>query len=51
MWVVLVIVLLLLQSPMASGFLAINILVNNTVEEDLLGSANGLAMSMSSIGR
>uniref|UniRef100_A0A7M5WZF7 Major facilitator superfamily (MFS) profile domain-containing protein n=2 Tax=Clytia hemisphaerica TaxID=252671 RepID=A0A7M5WZF7_9CNID len=51
MWVVLVLVLVLLLSPMAAGFLAINILVNNTVEEDLLGSANGLAMSMSSIGR
>eukprot|EP00111_Clytia_hemisphaerica_P001231 TCONS_00003507-protein len=50
-WAALVINILLTKIPQSGQFLAINVIVNNTVGEDLVGSANGLAFGISSIGR
>lgn len=51
MWFILCLYLLVCRLCLAGAFLAINILVNNSVGPSLLGSANGLAMSLSSGGR
>ena len=51
MWITLSIYLLVTRVVIASSFLALNILVNNSVERNLIGKANGLAMSLSSAGR
>ena len=41
----------LIRLTMASGFLAINVILNNCVDSSLLGTANGLAMSITAVGR
>lgn len=51
LWMVVVFVIVLQKVSMLCGFVAINVLINNTVASDMLGSANGLGMSFSSIGR
>ena len=43
--------LLLCRVAVAGAFLTLNVMVNNSVSADLLGAANGLAMSLSSLGR
>lgn len=43
--------LILTRTFVTLGFLAINVLLNNSVTSDLLGSANGFAMTIASIGR
>ena len=42
---------LICRIVIAEAFLALNILVNNSVEPHLIVTANGLAMSFSSGGR
>lgn len=51
LWVAVVFVLFLIRLCLVGGFIAVNILLNNTVTSDLLGSANGFAMTLSSFGR
>ena len=51
LWVVLSVFVLICRIVIAEAFLALNILVNNSVEPHLIGTANGLAMSFSSGGR
>ncbi|XP_047123403.1 uncharacterized protein LOC100214368 isoform X1 [Hydra vulgaris] len=50
-WITMCIHQILIRSMMSSGFLAINMLLNNSVSSLLLGTANGLAMSVTAIGR
>ncbi|XP_057302263.1 uncharacterized protein LOC130636534 [Hydractinia symbiolongicarpus] len=50
-WMAVVVVSFLQRILMASGFVSINILINNSVSPDLLGSANGFSMIFLSLGR
>ncbi|XP_065657526.1 uncharacterized protein LOC100214368 isoform X3 [Hydra vulgaris] len=50
-WITMCIHQILIRSMMSSGFLAINMLLNNSVSSLLLGTANGFAMSVTAIGR
>ncbi|XP_047128796.1 uncharacterized protein LOC100212961 isoform X2 [Hydra vulgaris] len=50
LWVTTSIIQICVRVTSAAGFLAINIFINNSVESDMLGLANGLAMSAASIG-
>ncbi|XP_065649211.1 uncharacterized protein LOC100212961 isoform X3 [Hydra vulgaris] len=50
LWVTTSIIQICVRVTGAAGFLAINIFINNSVESDMLGLANGLAMSAASIG-
>ncbi|XP_057299998.1 uncharacterized protein LOC130630496 [Hydractinia symbiolongicarpus] len=51
LWMAVVFILILLRLCLIGGFIGVNILLNNTVPSDLLGSANGFAMTLSSFGR
>ena len=51
LWCALIPVLFLLRCFIFTGYLAINIFVNNSVSAELLGSANGMAMTFASVGR
>ena len=51
MWAVLLLSQTMARIPIAAAFLAINILVNNTAEPHMIGTANGIGMSMASLGR
>nr|XP_047129803.1 probable peptide/nitrate transporter At3g43790 isoform X2 [Hydra vulgaris] len=51
LWFILWISEVVVSVSMMSGFTAANILINNSVGSDLLGLANGVAMSVSCIGR
>ncbi|XP_047144876.1 uncharacterized protein LOC105844703 isoform X2 [Hydra vulgaris] len=51
LWIILWINQVFIRVAMTSGFTAVNIFINNSVESDLLGIANGVGMSASSIGR
>lgn len=50
-WFLLVVILLFTRVAVSGAFLAVNILLNNSVTSELLGSANGLGMTLSSAGR
>ncbi|XP_065671630.1 uncharacterized protein LOC136089512 [Hydra vulgaris] len=50
-WVLLLIVQVLINVVNNACFICINILLGNSVEQDLLGTVNGLGMSVSCIGR
>nr|XP_047122996.1 probable peptide/nitrate transporter At3g43790 [Hydra vulgaris] len=50
-WITMCIHQILLRSMMFAGLLAINVLLNNSVGSSLLGLANGLAMSVTALGR
>lgn len=50
-WICLSLQLLVVRGFVTLGYLAINILLNNSVTPDLLGTANGFAMTCASIGR
>lgn len=51
LWTVIVLLILVIRACIFTCYLSINIFVNNSVEPDLLGSANGLAMTFASLGR
>ncbi|XP_065645206.1 uncharacterized protein LOC136075594 [Hydra vulgaris] len=51
LWFILWISEVVVSVSMMSGFTAANILINNSVGSELLGLANGVAMSVSCIGR
>ena len=51
LWPLLIVVLIPLRMGIGCGFSSTGILVNNAVPAYLLGSANGLAMTASSISR
>ena len=51
LWICLILLIFLIRLFIFAGYLAINILVNNSVEDDLVGSANGAAMTVASTGR
>ena len=50
-WLTLLASQILLRASMSAGFLSLKILMNNSVESDLLGIANGLSFSTSAFGR
>ena len=51
LWICLVSLIFLIRGCVFTGLLSINILVNNSVGSDLLGSANGVAMAAASVGQ
>ena len=51
LWICLILLIFSIRLTIFAAYLAINILVNNSVGNDLLGSANGAAMAAASIGR
>ncbi|XP_065660299.1 uncharacterized protein LOC136084084 [Hydra vulgaris] len=51
LWIILWINQVFVRVAMTSGFTAVNIFINNSVESDLVGLANGVGMSASCIGR
>ena len=50
-WVLMLIVLFVVRTGIVSSYLTINVLLNNSAEPKLLGSANGLGMTFASFGR
>jgi len=50
-WTALLILLFLIRFFLAIGMISINVLVNNSVDKSLLGSANGFALTISNLGR
>ena len=51
LWICLIILICIIRVGIFASDVAINILVNNSVGDDLVGSANGVAMTVVSIGR
>lgn len=51
LWAAVVFILFLQRFCYGAGSVTVNILLNNSVTPDLLGSANGFGMAVSSIGR
>ena len=51
LWICLILLIFVVLNCSFTGYLSINILVNNSVGPDLLGSANGIAMTIASVGR
>ncbi|XP_057302264.1 uncharacterized protein LOC130636535 [Hydractinia symbiolongicarpus] len=50
-WMAVVVVSFLQRTSVSAGLVSINILINNSVTPDLLGSANGFSMIFFSLGR
>ncbi|XP_057298969.1 uncharacterized protein LOC130629680 [Hydractinia symbiolongicarpus] len=50
-WIAVAFALFIQHLCMSTGYVTLNILINNTVTADLMGSANGLAMIFLSLGR
>ena len=51
MWSAVIVSQIVMRITAAGGFTTVNLFVNNSVDEQYIGSANGLGMSVSSIGR
>ena len=51
MWVGLVVVIFLVRTCVFTGYLSLNILLNNSVDVALIGSANGVTMSVKYFGK
>ena len=51
LWICLVLLILLIRCSIFTGLLSINVFVNNSVGSDLLGSANGVAITGACVGR
>ena len=51
MWACLIAVIFVMRTSVFTGYLSINILVNNSVGVDIIGSANGVTMTASYLGR
>jgi len=43
--------LLLLKLSLSTGFLAVNVLLNESADEEYMGLVNGIGMAVSSVGR
>ena len=50
-WIAIVAIILIIRASTFSGYLAINILIQNSADADLAGSANGLNLAVASLGR
>jgi len=50
-WYLLVPLLLLLKLSLSTGFLAVNVLLNESADEEYMGLVNGIGMAVSSVGR
>ena len=51
LWVVLCIHQTIIRACLGGNFLSANMMINNSVPQNLVGSANGIAMCIAAIGR